>query len=129
MADIYIHGISHDDLMLFNQFVARKYLFEQGAIPPRQVLAQRRNELIRAYIKSVADDERTTTAGFHIVPAEEGSIKILWNLLNNKQIPHWPLSQEKKMLLVVPRENAAEVQTSITRLLKEKVLLVGEQEY
>lgn len=130
MADIYIHGISSQDLDLFNQFVARKYLFEQGTVPPKQVLAQRRNELIRAYIKSVADDERTTTAGFHVVPAELGeSLKPLIDLLNNKQIPSWPLSSDEKILLVVPRENALEVQASITRLLKQKILSVGEQEY
>ncbi len=129
MADIYIHGISSQDLNLFNQFVARKYLFEQGAVPPRQVLAQRRNELIRAYIKSVADDERTTTAGFHVVPAEEKSLKSLIDLLNNKKIPSWPLSSDKRILLVVPRENALEVQSSITRLLQQKVLITGEQEY
>ncbi len=129
MADIYIHGINSDDLALFNQFVARKYLFEQGAVPPRQVLAQRRNELIRAYIKSVADDERTTTAGFHVVPAKDKSLKPLIDLLNNKKIPSWPLSSDKKLLLVVPRENAAEVQGSITKLLGQKILSVGEQEY
>jgi len=128
MADIYLHGINSQDLNLFNQFVARKYLFEQGTHPPRQVLAQRRNEMIKAHIKSVADEERKTTAGFHVVP-EEGGMKRLLNTLNNKRITSWPLSYGMKMLLVVPREHAAEVQSSITRLLQEGILLTGEQEY
>ena len=128
MADIYLHGINSQDLNLFNQFVARKYLFEQGAEPPRQVLAQRRNELIRAYIKSVADEERKTTAGFHVVPAN-GGLKTLIDTLNNKQIPSWPLSYDMKMLLVVPRADAAEALASITYLVQQGILIQGEQEY
>ena len=63
MTDIYLHSCNVQDVALFNQFVARKLLFEQGIVPPQQIVSQHRNEMLRSYIKSIADNERATTAG------------------------------------------------------------------
>ncbi len=131
MPDIYLHSISADDFALFHQFVCRKLLFEQGIIPPRQVVSQHRNEILRAYIKSVADEERITTAGFHVEAAEQEGYQRLLTVLRNKEIETWALHVrlENKILLIVPRGSVQETAGSINKLVAEGVLLSGEQEY
>ena len=131
MADIYLHSINEQDLALFNQFVARKLLFEQGIVPPKQIVSQHRNEMLRSYIKSIADNERTTTAGFHIEATEQAGYRRLLTTLANKKIATWALNValENKILLIVSREDAAEVQASVTNLVQQGILIKGEQEY
>lgn len=61
--DIYLHDIGPEDVKLFDQVLARKMVMETGVLPAKQVVAQRRNDTIRAWIKKTADQERTATAG------------------------------------------------------------------
>lgn len=117
MADIYLHEVSEEDLRMFDQSVIRQYLFEQGIIPPKNTISQRRNELLRSYIKRIADDERSTTAGYELwFTKGNGAAEALDDLflrLRKRNIPFWLIPAAvssshnigELTRLVIPREN------------------------
>lgn len=113
MADIYLHNVRDEDVALLHQFIIRKYLFEQGIIPPRQRISELRNEMLRGYIKKFADEERETTAAFVIT---EGEISILMTRLRKKHIETWLIPGDDQIILVVPRSEVEEVEKSLVNL-------------